>query len=157
MSRLLSNEAVANIVNIPPSYINELLQAAKLIERKFDDYGLCHHTLTTLGDKFGQYKGTQTYDVGNWLNEPQLEGVQVHFDIIFWSQTVIPFLHTLIKKDVLDYHCLNDYDLYLGRQKFPAGRALKLILEMRRPATLSFTEMMVELKNNNYNDFDDSF
>jgi len=156
MGKLLSHLELAKLFKIPTSYIDELLYAAHLMEREFDHYGFCHHSLTVLGHKFGQYHGTEAYDVGELLGDGDLSGQHVEFDIIIWYRRVIPYLNSLIEKELLDYNCLDEYYQYIGDQQYPSGRTLKAMLEMQRPATMSFHEMMARLKyNHHYKGSDD--
>ncbi|MDM8560376.1 hypothetical protein [Candidatus Parabeggiatoa sp. HSG14] len=155
MKKLFSNNEVAEIIKIPASYMDELLIAAKLVNRGFDHYGLCHHSLSILGNKFGRYNGTEVYNIGKLLDEKRWIDKLVEFDIIVWHRGIIPYLEAIIEKDMLDYNSLDNYYQYIGNRQYSAGRVLKVILEMRRPATMSFQEMMVVLKSGNYNDFDD--
>ncbi len=158
MTYLLSKTEIATKINIPISYVDELLQAARLVTQDFDHYGLCHFALTKLGQQFGRYAGTRLYDLADLLNQRNLQGQWVEFDIILWHQKVIPFLETLIERDILDYDCLNEYYKEIGNEQYLAGRALQVMLEVRRPATMSFHEIMTELKYHsyrNYRDYDD--
>jgi len=147
MGKILSSFEVAQLLKIPPSYVDELLQASSLIIRDLDHYGLCHYSLTLLGQRFGQYNGTDIHDVGELLNSIPLKGQSVEFDIMVWSHSVVPYLKTVIERDMLDYDGLDNYHQYIGEQQYPAGKALRAIVEMRRPATMSFHEMMTELKH----------
>lgn len=156
MTHLLSKHQIAEKINIPTSYIDELLQAARLVSQEFDHHGLCHIALTKRGPQFGQYAGTQIYELGELLNQASLKGQWVEFDIILWHPKVIPFLKTLIAKDILDYDCLNEYYKEIGDEQYLAGRALQIILEIRRPATLSFDEIMANLKQPNLRNYRDS-
>lgn len=159
MTHLLSKNHLAEKINIPTSYMDELLQAARLVSQEFDHHGLCHIALTKLGQQFGQYAGTQGYELSHLLNKASLKGQWVEFDIILWYPKVIPFLETLIEKDILDYACLNEYYKEIGDEHYLAGRALQIILEIRRPATLSFHELIAHLKQSShyryYRDSDD--
>jgi hypothetical protein len=157
MGRILSSFDVAQQLKIPPSYVDELLQAASLIIRDFDHYGLCHHSLTLLGQRFGQYNGSDTHDVGELLNIMPLKGQSVEFDLIVWSNSVISYLKTVIERDMLDYDSLDTYCQQIGEQQYPAGKVLRAIVEMRRPATMSFSEMMTELKCGQCGQYNDRF
>jgi hypothetical protein len=147
MNRLLSNLEVAQRLKIPSSYIDKLLQAASLISCDFDHYGLCHYSLTLLGRKFGQYNGTKVYDVGELLDSNRLQGQLVEFDIIVWHRKIISYIKAVIEKDMLNYERLNDDCQSIGKRQYPAGNVLKTLIEMRHPATMSFHEMMTELKS----------
>ena len=156
MTHLLSKNHLAEKINIPTSYMDELLQAARLVSQEFDHHGLGHITLTKLGQSFGQYAGTQGYELSHLLNKASLKGQWVEFDIILWHPKVIPCLETLIEKDILDYACLNEYYKEIGDEYYLAGRALQIILEIRRPATLSFHELIANLKQRNFRHYRDS-